>query len=84
MKRRAFIAGLGSAAAWPLVARGQQQAMPIVAILTGTPPIDFWPGFSQGLKETGFVQDQNVTIEMHSAEGLYDRLPEIAVAATST
>ena len=78
MNRRAFIAGLGSAAVWPVVARGQQQATPIIAILTVTMPIHLWPGFSQGLKENGFVEGQNVTVEMHSAEGQYDRLPGLA------
>jgi len=78
MRRREFIAGLGVVAAWPLVGRGQQQEMPIIAILTGTLPIDFWPGFSQGLKETGFVNGQNVSVEMHSADGQYERLPELA------
>ena len=78
MRRREFIAALGGAAAWPVVARGQQLAMPVIAILTGTPPIDFWPGFSQGLKDAGFVEGQNVSIEMHSAEGQYDRLPGLA------
>src|SRR5262245_66152716 len=76
--RRTFIAALGSAAAWPLVARAQQKALPIVAILTGTPPIDFEWGFSQGLKEAGFVEGQNVTVEMHSADGQYVRLPALA------
>jgi putative ABC transport system substrate-binding protein len=68
MKRRAFIAGLGGAAALPLVARAQQKAMPIIGILASSMPIDFSPGFSDGLKEAGFVEGQNVTIEMHSAE----------------
>ena len=79
MRRREFIAALGGAAAWPLVARGQQHTMPIVGILTSSSmPIDFSPTFSQGLKEAGFVEGQNVTIEMHSAEGQYDRLPRLA------
>src|SRR5262245_1192698 len=76
--RRAFIAALGGVAAWPLVARGQRPPKPIVAILASSLPINFWPGFSRGLKETGFVDGQNITVEMHSVDGQYDRLPEIA------
>ena len=79
MNRRAFIAGVGSAAAWPLAARAQQTAKPIVAILTSSPPTNnFRLHFSQGLAETGFVDGQNVTVEMHSADGQYDRLPAMA------
>src|SRR5262245_57942692 len=78
MKRRHFIAALGSAAAWPLVAQAQRPPKPIVAILASSLPINFWQGFSRGLKETGFVDGQNVTVEMHSADGQYDRLPELA------
>ena len=79
MRRRTFIAGLGSAAAWPVIGRTQQTTKPIVGILTSSPPTNnFRLHFSQGLAETGFVDGQNVTIEMHSADGQYDRLPAMA------
>jgi putative tryptophan/tyrosine transport system substrate-binding protein len=78
MRRREFIAGLGGAAAWPVIARAQQTTKPIVGILTSSPPTNnFRLHFSQGLAETGFVDGQNVTIEMHS-DGQYDRLPAMA------
>src|SRR5271165_5580809 len=78
MRRRAFIAGIGSAAAWPLVARGQQ-AKPTIGILSsGIPSAEFRPSFARGLKEAGFVENQNVVVESYSAEGQYDRLPGLA------
>ena len=79
MRRRAFIAGLGSAAAWPGVAWAQQPPKPIIGILTSGPinPA-FWLPFSKGLKEHGFVEGQNVAFETVSAEGQYDRLPVLA------
>ena len=62
-----------------MVARAQQATNPIVAILTSSPPTNhFRLHFSQGLAETGFVDGQNVTVEMHSADGQYDRLPAMA------
>ena len=83
MRRRAFIAGLGSAAAWPLVARGQKPAMPVVGYLSaGSREDDATRGIAravlQGLRESGFVDGKNVRIEYRSAEGHYDRLPELA------
>jgi putative ABC transport system substrate-binding protein len=79
MKRRAFIAALGGAAAWPLVARAQH-SVPVVGFLSGNssstmPNIDF---FRQGMKKEGFVEGQNVAFEFRSAEGQYDRLPALA------
>ena len=77
MRRREFILGLG-AAAWPVVARAQQAAMPVIGWL-GTNPRQmelFLPSFAQGLTETGYVVGRNVTIEPR--EGGIDRLPALA------
>jgi putative tryptophan/tyrosine transport system substrate-binding protein len=77
MQRREFIAGLGSAAAWPVVARAQQPAMPVVGFVSGG-SLDV-PGyvaaFRKGLGETGYVEGQNVMIEYHWLEDQLDRLP---------
>jgi putative ABC transport system substrate-binding protein len=81
MNRRAFIAGLGSAAAWPMVARGQQAAMPVIGYL-GQQSVDAYKNITvpllQGLKETGYVEGQNVAIEYRWAENQPDRLPALA------
>jgi putative ABC transport system substrate-binding protein len=78
MRRRDFIAGLGSAAAWPLVARAQQLTMPVIGFVDGG-SADAFAGyvaaFRKGLGETGFVEGQNVTVEYHWLEGQFDRLP---------
>ena len=81
MKRRAFMAGLGSAAAWPLVARAQQVAIPVIGLLNGVSNEDYadWiTSIRQGLLQQGFVEGRNVAIEYRSAEGRYDRLPALA------
>jgi putative tryptophan/tyrosine transport system substrate-binding protein len=82
MRRREFIAGLGSAAAWPLVARAQQPAVPVIGFLGAqSAEVDYKNAtvpFLQGLQETGYVVGQNVEIEYRWAENEYDRVPALA------
>jgi putative ABC transport system substrate-binding protein len=68
MRRRQFIAGLGSAAAWPMVARAQQAAMPVIGWLGPQSADELIAEFLQGLKETGYVEGQNVALEYRYAE----------------
>ena len=81
MRRREFITLIGGAAGWPLAARAQQPAMPLIAYLSPTSsaiPQDRLRAFRQGLKETGYVDGENVTITYRFAEGQNDRLPALA------
>jgi putative ABC transport system substrate-binding protein len=80
VRRRTFIAGLGSAAAWPVVARAQQ-AMPVIGLLSAQSAEGSKNGivaFLQSLKESGFVEGRNVAVEYRYAENEYDRLPALA------
>jgi putative tryptophan/tyrosine transport system substrate-binding protein len=80
MKRREFITLLGGAATWPLGARAQPPAMPVVGWLSGlsgASSTDSVRAFGQGLAETGYVDGRNVAVEYHWAEGQYDRLPAL-------
>jgi putative tryptophan/tyrosine transport system substrate-binding protein len=81
MRRREFIAGLASAAAWPLATHAQQAAKPVVGFLTGRSPSSsqyLLAGFRKGLSEAGFVEGRNVAIEYRWANDQYDRLPALA------
>jgi putative ABC transport system substrate-binding protein len=80
MKRREFIAGLGSVAASPLAAQAQQSALPVVACIKGGLADENANGtsaFRKALAEAGYVEGQNVTVEYHWLEGQYDRLPAL-------
>jgi ABC-type uncharacterized transport system substrate-binding protein len=80
IQRREFIVSL-SMAAWPLAAHAQQPVMPIIGFLNSTSPDGYEPmvaAFRQGLKETGYIESQNVAIEYRWASGQYDRIPALA------
>jgi putative ABC transport system substrate-binding protein len=81
MRRRDFITALGGAAVWPLVARAQQTAVPVVGYITGASREDseyYLGALRQGLRETGFAEGRNLTIEARFADDHYERLPMLA------
>ena len=81
MQRRKFLATLlGGAAAWPLAARAQQPKVPTIGVLVigNISPEEFWREFRQGLRDLGYIEEQNIRFEFRSAEGQINRLPELA------
>ena len=80
IRRRSFLTLVAGAAAWPLAARAQQSALPVVAFIDGGSPVadaGNAVAFRNGLVEAGFVENQNLTIDYHWLEGRFDRLPTI-------
>ena len=82
MKRREFIAGLGGAVVWPLVARGQKPSMPLIGFLyAGTAQANerFLANFRDGMQQLGYVEGSNIRYEFRFADGYLDRLPDLAI-----
>src|SRR5262249_20764948 len=80
IRRREFIGALGGAVAWPLAVRAQQAVMPVIGFLSSPALADracYLPAFRQGVRETGYVEGQNVVIEYRWAQDQYDRLPDL-------
>jgi putative ABC transport system substrate-binding protein len=81
MRRRKFITLVGGAVTWPFAVRAQQSAMPLIGFLNSQSAGSFShlvAGFQQGLRESGFLEGQNIQIEYRWAEGQYERLPALA------
>jgi len=81
IRRRELLVTLGGAAAWPLAARAQQSAMPVIGWISSSAPADrarYSTAFRQGVRETGYVEGQNVAIEYRWAQDQADRLPDLA------
>src|SRR5690242_484544 len=80
-RRKSCRRGLGGAAVWPFAARAQQSPIPVIGFLNSASPDSYAPqlaGFRQGLREVGYTDGQNVTIEFRWAKSQYDRLPGLA------
>ena len=81
MRRREFITLIGAATTWPLAARAQNPAKPVIGFLGGADPVGYAPqieAWRLGLRDHGYVEGQNITVEYRWAEGEYDRLPALA------
>jgi putative ABC transport system substrate-binding protein len=78
MRRREFIAGLGGAAAWPVVGLGQERHTPTIAVLTVANPEPLWTSFRERMRDLGYNEGHNIRFELRSAEGKPDLLPELA------
>ena len=81
MRRRAFITLLGGAAAWPLAARAQQAAMPVIGLLSGSSTNaipHLVAALQRGLEDNGFVEGQNLAMDQRWADGQFDQLPSMA------
>src|SRR6516162_7946648 len=81
MRRRDFIKGITVSATWPIAARAQQPVIPVIGFLGGADPIGLAPQIEAlrlGLRDYGYIEGQNITVEYRWAEGRYDRLPALA------
>src|SRR5215467_6728455 len=86
MRRREFIAGLGSAAAWPMAVRAQQPKMPVIGYLSSRSSesdTSMLVAFRRGLNDTGYVEGRNLAIEYRFADGQYDLLPALGADLAS-